>query len=71
MSPSERVIAVEAAALDRLVPAIQESEADIRGAAALIGLCEVLPQLNQEKTKVLADLFAALSDERVKEEPMS
>lgn len=67
LSPADEAIALEAAALDRLMPAIQDAEQDIRGAATLASLCNALPHLNEEKLSVLSVLIDTLADRQEKE----
>lgn len=63
MSGAEHAVAIEAAAIDRLVPAIRDSEQDVPGAAVLIRLCNALPYLSNAKLGVLADVIGVLSEQ--------
>lgn len=71
VSPANQAIAIEAAVLDRLMPAIQDAEHDVRGAATLASLCSALPRLSEEKLKVLSELIEALADRPEKEDHMT
>jgi len=71
VSPADQVVAIEAAALDRLLPAIQDVEQDIRGAATLASLCSALPHLNEAKLSVLSALIDTLADRQEKEGQMT
>ena len=71
MSPADQVLALEAAALDRLVLAIQGIERDIRGTEALMTLCDALPYLSEAKLSVLSALIQTLADHLAKEGVMT
>jgi len=71
ISQADQAIAIEAAAIDRLLPAIQDVEQDIRGAATLAGLCGALPRLSEAKLRVLSELIEALADHPEKEDHMT
>lgn len=71
VSPADQSIMLEAAALDRLMPAIQDVEQDIRGAATLASLCNALPHLNEAKLSVLSALIDTLADRQEEEGQMT
>ena len=61
LSDADRARALEAAAIDRLVPAIHALEQDIRGAGALERLCLALPHLSERQLDALAALIDAMA----------
>jgi transcriptional regulator with XRE-family HTH domain len=63
MSSAEHALAIEAAAIDRLEPAIRDSEQDIPGAAVLVRLCNALPYLSNAKLGVLSDVIGVLAEQ--------
>jgi transcriptional regulator with XRE-family HTH domain len=71
LSAADRVTFIEAAALDRLMPAIQALEQDVRGAGTLERLCSALPYLTEAQLEALGALIDAISTRRDKENAMT
>jgi transcriptional regulator with XRE-family HTH domain len=71
LSAPDRVTFIEAAALDRLMPAIQALEQDVRGAGTLERLCSALPYLTEAQLEALGALIDAISTRRDKENAMT
>lgn len=71
LSAADRATFLEAAALDRLMPAIHALDQDVRGASTLERLCMALPYLTETQLEALGALIDAISTRRDKENTMT
>ncbi len=71
LSAADRARALEAAAIDRLMPAIHALEQDVRGAGTLERFCIALPYLNENQLDALGALIDAIAPNPEKENAMT